>query len=110
MIPRPPRSTLFPYTTLFRSVFGFFSVLSALGGMAEEGGLQNPALRAVGGAVRGGSGLSKVVGGVAGLLRVFLTRHTGGPLSPAKRPPPAGRPRLGGVVAAAVASPRVPPA
>src|SRR5947209_14441607 len=22
MIPRPPRSTLFPYTTLFRSVFG----------------------------------------------------------------------------------------
>src|SRR2546423_9818587 len=24
MIRRPPRSTLFPYTTLFRSVFGFF--------------------------------------------------------------------------------------
>src|SRR5947207_11920244 len=23
MIPRPPRSTLFPYTTLFRSRFGF---------------------------------------------------------------------------------------
>src|SRR5688572_31854155 len=23
MIPRPPRSTLFPYTTLFRSVMGF---------------------------------------------------------------------------------------
>src|SRR5690349_24092104 len=22
MIPRPPRSTLFPYTTLFRSIFG----------------------------------------------------------------------------------------
>src|SRR5438876_6053855 len=43
-------------------VFGFFSVLSALGGMAEEGRLQNPALRAVGRAVRGGSGLAKVVG------------------------------------------------
>src|SRR3989454_2989579 len=25
MIRRPPRSTLFPYTTLFRSVFGYFS-------------------------------------------------------------------------------------
>src|SRR2546430_9236309 len=24
MIRRPPRSTLFPYTTLFRSIFGFF--------------------------------------------------------------------------------------
>src|SRR5439155_1576234 len=53
-------------------VFGFFSVLSALGGMAEEGRLQNPALRAVGGAVRGGSGLAKVVGGVAGLPGLFL--------------------------------------
>src|SRR5260370_19402119 len=30
MIRRPPRSTLFPYTTLFRSDFGrFWSVLSA---------------------------------------------------------------------------------
>src|SRR2546430_13041680 len=26
MIRRPPRSTLFPYTTLFRSVFPFFSI------------------------------------------------------------------------------------
>ena len=44
--------------------FGLFSVLAALGGMAEEGRLHNPALRAVGGAVRGT--LAKVVGGVAG--------------------------------------------
>src|SRR5687767_15377124 len=27
MIPRPPRSTLFPYTTLFRSVLGSFKKL-----------------------------------------------------------------------------------
>src|SRR2546422_8937499 len=26
MIRRPPRSTLFPYTTLFRSIFGFHAV------------------------------------------------------------------------------------
>src|SRR3712207_8686351 len=28
MIRRPPRSTLFPYTTLFRSVFAVFATLS----------------------------------------------------------------------------------
>ena len=67
-------------------VFGFFSVLSALGGMAEEGRLQNPALRAVGGAVRGGSGLAKVVGGVAGLLGVFIAGYTGVLLSVTNRP------------------------
>src|SRR5688572_32590388 len=31
MIPRPPRSTLFPYTTLFRSVRGFFGQRQRLG-------------------------------------------------------------------------------
>src|SRR5947208_4176397 len=56
-------------------LFGLFAVLSALGGMAEEGRLHNPALRAVGGAVRGG--LAKVVGGVAGLLGVFIAGYTG---------------------------------
>src|SRR2546430_14714322 len=45
-------------------LFGLFAVLSALGAMAEEGRLHNPALRAVGGAVRGG--LSKGGGGVGG--------------------------------------------
>src|SRR5688572_31273925 len=29
MIPRPPRSTLFPYTTLFRSVHGVLVVLTS---------------------------------------------------------------------------------
>src|SRR5258708_14212054 len=31
MIRRPPRSTLFPYTTLFRSAFTFYSLLTAAG-------------------------------------------------------------------------------
>src|SRR2546429_5864437 len=30
MIRRPPRSTLFPYTTLFRSLCGFFGALAVL--------------------------------------------------------------------------------
>src|SRR5436190_2008918 len=85
-------------------VFGFFSVLSALGGMAEEGGLQNPALRAVGGAVRGGSGLAKVVGGVAGLLGVFIAGYTGVLLSVTNRPIWADSPWLGALFVASGAS------
>src|SRR5437899_1820536 len=85
-------------------VFGFFSVLSALGGMAEEGRLQNPALRAVGGAVRGGSGLAKVVGGVAGLLGVFIAGYTGVLLSVTNRPIWADSPWLGALFVASGAS------
>src|SRR5438132_7932678 len=29
MLPRPPRSTLFPYTTLFRSIYGAATLLEA---------------------------------------------------------------------------------
>src|SRR3989449_10624957 len=43
-------------------LFGLFSVLSALGAMAEEGRLQNPALRAVRGVIRGG--IAKLVAGI----------------------------------------------
>src|SRR5689334_23405253 len=39
MIPRPPRSTLFPYTTLFRSVF-------YAGGRGEGGGPGDTAIAA----------------------------------------------------------------
>src|SRR3712207_7634475 len=48
MIRRPPRSTLFPYTTLFRSVGGDGRVAGAL---AEEGGRAGEAegVEAVGG-------------------------------------------------------------
>jgi len=74
-------------------LFGLFSVLAALGGMAEEGRLSNPALRAVGGAVRGG--LAKLVGGLAGLLGVFIAGYTGVLLSVTNRPIWADSPWLG---------------
>src|SRR2546430_10456178 len=40
MIRRPPRSTLFPYTTLFRSIAGLVDQL-ALGGGLDVGGEQD---------------------------------------------------------------------
>src|SRR5260221_1352416 len=39
MIRRPPRSTLFPYTTLFRSVFDLLEVLAGGGGEAGDIGV-----------------------------------------------------------------------
>src|SRR3989441_9034064 len=42
MIRRPPRSTLFPYTTLFRSLLGRFNVTNALGVAACAWGLGVP--------------------------------------------------------------------
>src|SRR5256884_224781 len=65
-------------------LFGLFSVLAALGGMAEQGRLHNPTLRAVGGAVHGG--VAKLVGGVAGLFGLFIAGSTGGLLSSANPP------------------------
>src|SRR5207247_1826895 len=50
-------------------LFGLFSVLSALGTRAEAGRLQMPALRAVGGVVKGG--VAKLVSGAGGLLGLF---------------------------------------
>src|SRR3712207_8935952 len=40
MIRRPPRSTLFPYTTLFRSRFGGGSPVHVVGGV-QQGGHQD---------------------------------------------------------------------
>src|SRR3989441_3557291 len=74
-------------------LFGLFAVLSALGGMAEEGRLHNAALRAVGGARRGGR--AKGGGGVAGLLGAFLAGYTGILLSVTNRPIWADSPWLG---------------
>src|SRR3712207_8345809 len=42
MIRRPPRSTLFPYTTLFRSLLGGDGLLAAEGVLAKQGGLHHP--------------------------------------------------------------------
>jgi len=83
-------------------LFGLFAVLAALGGMAEEGRLHNPALRAVGGVVRGG--LAKLVGGVTGLLGVFIAGYTGVLLSVTNRPIWADGPWLGALFAASAVS------
>src|SRR5216110_575475 len=74
-------------------LFGLLSVLSALGARAEEGRLQMPALRAVGGVVRGG--VAKLVAGVGGLLGLFIAGYTGILLSVTNRPIWADSPWLG---------------
>ena len=74
-------------------LFGLFSVLSALGARAEEGRLQMPALRAVGGVVKGG--VAKLVSGVGGLLGLFIAGYTGILLSVSNRPIWADSPWLG---------------
>ena len=83
-------------------LFGLFSVLSALGVMAEEGRLQNAALRAVGGVVRGG--FAKVVSGLGGLAGFFVAGYTGVLLSVTNRPIWADSPWLGALFVASGAS------
>ncbi len=83
-------------------LFGLFSVLSALGAMSEEGRLQNAALRAVGGVVRGG--LAKLVAGVGGLLGFFVAGYTGILLTVTNRPVWADSPWLGALFVASGAS------
>ncbi len=83
-------------------LFGLFSVLSALGAMAEEGRLRNPALRAVGGVIRGG--IAKLVAGIGGLLGFFVAGYTGILLSVTNRPIWADSPWLGALFVASGAS------
>lgn len=83
-------------------LFGLFAVLSALGARAEEGRLQNAALRAVGGVVRGG--LAKVVAGAGGLLGIFVAGYTGVLLSVTNRPIWADSPWLGALFVVSGAS------
>jgi protein NrfD len=82
--------------------FGLFAVLSALGARAEEGRLRNAALRAVGGAVRGG--FAKLVAGVGGLMGFFVAGYTGVLLSVTNRPIWADSPWLGALFLASGAS------
>jgi len=79
-------------------LFGLFSVLSALGARSEAGRLQMPALRAVGGVVKGG--VAKLVGGVGGLLGLFIAGYTGILLSVTNRPIWADSPWLGALFVA----------
>jgi len=83
-------------------LFGLCSVLSVLGARAEEGRLQNPALRAVGGTVRGG--VAKLVSGAGGLLGIFVAGYTGVLLSVTNRPIWADSPWLGALFVASGAS------
>src|SRR5881628_3201956 len=83
-------------------LFGLFSVLSALGARAEEGRLQLPALRAVGGVVKGG--VAKLIAGVGGLLGLFIAGYTGILLSVTNRPIWADSPWLGALFVASGAS------
>src|SRR3712207_8963119 len=69
MIRRPPRSTLFPYTTLFRSVLGDAGADAASGGDGNDhvrGGAGDDVLNGNGGhdAVRGDGGDDKIHGGL----------------------------------------------
>src|SRR5947209_11218783 len=51
MIPRPPRSTLFPYTTLFRSKFsdlGEHGAAAIHRAIVERGGIAPPSIRTIG--------------------------------------------------------------
>ena len=79
-------------------LFGLFAVLSALGARAEEGRLQMPALRAVGGMVRGG--VAKLVAGIGGLIGLFIAGYTGILLSVTNRPIWADSPWLGALFVA----------
>src|SRR5207247_7032168 len=80
-------------------LFGGFSVLSALGVMAEEGRLHSPALRAMHGGVPG-----KLVAGISGLLGFFIAGYTGVLLSVTNRPIWADSPWLGALFLASGAS------
>ena len=83
-------------------LFGLFAVLSALGSAAEEGRLQAPLLRAVGGVVRGG--VAKLVAAVGGLLGFFVAGYTGVLLSVTNRPIWSDSPWLGALFVASGAS------
>src|SRR3712207_7906237 len=48
MRPRPPRSTLFPYTTLFRSYDGLLGRLRGIPGVANVGGINAFPLKGAG--------------------------------------------------------------
>src|SRR3712207_7499743 len=65
MIRRPPRSTLFPYTTLFRSQGQAVELLLQV--LEGEGEVED--LHVAAAAARGGAGASRRAGGSAGALR-----------------------------------------
>src|SRR3712207_9416092 len=75
MIRRPPRSTLFPYTTLFRSGL---RLLEQAHRLLATPPLRRPALRGGGASGRGGAGRYPLVGLVARRHKARLRRHPAG--------------------------------
>src|SRR2546430_9015246 len=63
MIRRPPRSTLFPYTTLFRSALAIPGI-----GPVVAGGALAAALGIAGGTAAAGAGIGAAAGGIVGAL------------------------------------------
>jgi formate-dependent nitrite reductase membrane component NrfD len=84
-------------------LFGLFATLSALGALAEEGRLNNRALRAVGGVMQG-RGLAKLVAGIGGPLGLFVAAYTGVLLTVTNRPIWADSPWLGALFVSSGAS------
>src|SRR3712207_5161346 len=97
MIRRPPRSTLFPYTTLFRSQGQAVELLLQV--LEGEGEVED--LHVAAAAARGGAGASRRAGGSAGALGGRLARQEERAASRAgagrsqglEEVPPAGGPR-----------------
>src|SRR2546430_15235469 len=91
MIRRPPRSTLFPYTTLFRSIFvGVIALPHLVGGKMEDGWIE-PLLPRPG--HQRGPGQANVAASGSplgsGSWRAALVRR---PHIPPRGPRPPGRP------------------
>src|ERR1039457_2640739 len=84
MIRRPPRSTLFPYTTLFRSANG----VHAVNLLSHQSGIAKLAARG-GGGLGGRHAARDVVGGFVFEIRRDLARAFFVPPAPLEEPPPA---------------------
>src|SRR5260221_9359735 len=66
MIRRPPRSTLFPYTTLFRSVQFHTAIrtVASIGGVADESASDNHCVAHVVKSCAGGCGSRAAISGI----------------------------------------------
>src|SRR2546428_14138354 len=108
MIRRPPRSTLFPYTTLFRSLRLWAEALEGavrVGRSVVYGGVNlSPALLAVGFIIGPNTASGGFLGGALGWLRPFAILGGGGRApgkvggdgrgkAPRRNPPPGLRHR-----------------
>src|SRR3712207_9507727 len=107
MIRRPPRATLFPYTTLFRSPGRRGALAAGRPQGADRGPLRGPAARALGRQGAAPAGLCSPVGaseapkggrgGAGGVQKGFAALVAGALPEPARRKPGGGRfpgPRL----------------